>query len=417
MTQNAKSEWFVWALPLLWRSRRRILIVAGAGLLLSCFVAWLIPRKFQSTVRLMPPDAQSAMGFASMASALSGIPPSVTGGGLASLVNSRSPSYMFLAILGSRTAQDDLINRFDLRRVYRCKTYQCARKILSNRTDVEEDKKTGVVAISVTDGDPARARDLAGAYVDELNKLVVVMDTSSAHRERVFLEQQLQTVKQNLDSASGQLSRFSSNHATMDVQRQGSAMLDAATKLQGELIVAQSELSELRAAYTPDNYRVREVLARVASLTEELHKLGGEPSEASSDAGSDQLFPSLRELPLLGVTYSDLYRSVRLDEAVYETLTKQYALAKVEEAKGIPSIKVLDAPVIPEKKSWPPRAIIILLGTFAAVGICLLWFAMKQAWAELDPETPWRKLLVEVLGQKGIDVNDTAAQCQLQAKH
>ena len=345
----------------------------------------------------MPPDAQSAMGFASMASALSGIPPSVTGGGLASLVNSRSPSYMFLAILGSRTAQDDLINRFDLRRVYRCKTYQCARKILSNRTDVEEDKKTGVVAISVTDGDPARARDLAGAYVDELNKLVVVMDTSSAHRERVFLEQQLQTVKQNLDSASGQLSRFSSNHATMDVQRQGSAMLDAATKLQGELIVAQSELSELRAAYTPDNYRVREVLARVASLTEELHKLGGEPSEASSDAGSDQLFPSLRELPLLGVTYSDLYRSVRLDEAVYETLTKQYALAKVEEAKGIPTVTVLDAPDFPEKRTFPVWAVMIFCGTLLSVIGVAVWIVGRELWQRMDSSDSGKAALLEML--------------------
>lgn len=397
MTQKAKSEWFVWALPLIWRSRRRLLIVAGAGSLLSCLVAFVIPREYQSIVRLMPPDAQSAMGFASMASALSGVPPSVTGGGLASLVNSRSPSAMFLAILGSRTAEDDLINRFDLRRVYGCRTYGCARKKLSKRTDVEEDKKTGVVAIAVTDRDPVRARDLAGAYVDELNKLVVVMDTSSAHRERVFLEQQIQTIKQNLDSASEQLSRFSSNHATMDVQRQGSAMLDAATKLQGELIVAQSELSELRAAYSPDNFRVREAQARVASLTEELHKLGGESSDASGDTGSDQIFPSLRELPLLGVTYSDLYRSVRLDEAVYETLTKQYALAKVEEAKEIPTVTVLDAPDLPEKRTFPVWAAMIVCGTLLALIGGAAWIVGRELWQRIDSSDSRKAALLEML--------------------
>jgi uncharacterized protein involved in exopolysaccharide biosynthesis len=397
MTQNVKSEWFVWAPPLLWRNRRRILIAAGVGILLSCFVAWLIPKRYQSTVRLMPPDAQSAMGFASMASALSGIPPSVTGGGLASLVNSRSPSAVFLAILASRTAQDDLINRFDLRKAYRCKTYQCARMTLSKRTDVEEDKKTGVVSIAVTDSDPARARDLAGAYVDELNKLVVVMDTSSAHRERVFLEQQIQAVKQNLDSASVQLSHFSSNHATMDVQRQGSAMLDAATRLQGELIVAQSELSELRAAYTPDNYRVHEAQARVASLTEELHKLGGESGDASGDAGSDQLFPSLRELPLLGVTYSDLYRSVRLDEAVYETLIKQYALAKVEEAKAIPTVTVLDAPDLPEKRTFPVWAAVLFCGTLLALFGGAFWIVGRELWRRTDNADSRKAALLEML--------------------
>jgi len=345
MTENAKSEWFVWALPLLWRSRRRLLIVAGAGCLLFCLVAFsFFPRQYQSVVRLMPPDAQSAMGFASMASALSGVPPSVTGGGLASLVNSRSPSAIFLAILASRTAQDDIINRFDLRKVYGCRTYGCARKTLSKRTSVDEDKKTGVVTVAVRDNDPARARELAGAYVDELNKLVVVMDTSSAHRERVFLEQQLQTVKQNLDSASVQLSHFSSSHATMDVQRQGSAMLDAATKLQGELIGAQSELSELQAAYSPENYR-----------------------------------------------------SVRLNEAVYETLTKQYALAKVEEARGIPTVTVLDAPDLPEKRMFPVWLVMVVAGTVLSLIGGAAWIVGPELWRQLDSADSRKAALREML--------------------
>jgi hypothetical protein len=398
MTKDLNSEWFVWALPHLWKNRRRLLIVAGAGCLLSCLMAFfLFPGQYQSIVRLMPPDAQSAMGFASMASALSGVPPSVAGGGLASLVNSRSPNATFLAIVGSRTAQDDLINRFDLKKVYGCRTYGCARKTLGKHTGVDEDKKTGVVTISVTDRDPIRARDLAGGYVDELNKLVVVMDTSSAHRERVFLEQQLRAVKQDLDSSSNQLSRFSSSHATMDVQRQGSAMLDAATKLQGELIVAQSELSELRAAYSPENFRVREAEARVASLNQELRKLGGKSNETSSDPGSDQIFPSLRELPLLGVTYSDLYRSVRLDEVVYETLTKQYALAKVEEAKGIPTVTVLDAPDIPEKRTFPVWVIMVLCGTLLALLGGAAWVVGWELWRQTDDSNPNKSAMLEML--------------------
>jgi capsule polysaccharide export protein KpsE/RkpR len=397
MTQETRTEWFVWALPLLWRSRRRLLIVAAAGCLLSCLVVFLIPRRYKSMVRLMPPDAQSAMGFASMASALSGIPPSVTGGGLASLVNSRSPNAVFLAIVGSRTAQDDLINRFDLKKVYGCRTSGCARKMLSKRTGVDEDKKTGVVTIAVTDKDPVRARELAGAYVDELNKLVVVMDTSSAHRERVFLEQQLQKVKQNLDLASVQLSLFSSSHATMDVQRQGSAMLDAATKLQGELAVAQSELSELRAAYSPENYRVQEAQARVTSLTQELQKLGGGTNETSSDPGPDQIFPSLRELPLLGVTYTDLYRSVRLDETVYETLTKQYALAKVEEAKETPTVTVLDEPDLPEKRTFQVWVAMIFCGTLLALLGGAAWMIGREFWRRLDSSCGGKAVFLEML--------------------
>jgi hypothetical protein len=54
-----------------------------------------------------------------------------------------------------------------------------------------------------------------------------------------------------------------------------------------------------------------------------------------TDQKADQLYPSIRELPILGVTYSDLSRELVMQEGIYETLNKQYELAKVQEAKEI----------------------------------------------------------------------------------
>jgi uncharacterized protein involved in exopolysaccharide biosynthesis len=76
------------------------------------------------------------------------------------------------------------------------------------------------------------------------------------------------------------------------------------------------------------------------------------------------MYPSIRKLPLLGVMYADLYRRTMIQAAVLEALTKEYEMAKVQEAKEIPTVKVLDAADIPDKKSFPPRAVIIALGTF-----------------------------------------------------
>ena len=87
-------------------------------------------------------------------------------------MSARTPGGTFIGILDSQTAQDDIINRFDLRRVYHCKFYIDARKILTERTTIVEDKKSGIISISVTDRDPNRARDIAKAYVEELDKLV-----------------------------------------------------------------------------------------------------------------------------------------------------------------------------------------------------------------------------------------------------
>jgi len=101
--------------------------------------------------------------------------------------------------------------------------------------------------------------------------------------------------------------------------------------------------------------RVRSLQARVNELRQQLDKLGG---DLSADAQSEDALYSIdfASLPILGVTYADLYRQTKIEETVYELLTQQYELAKVQEAKEIPAVKVLDAAVVPTKKSFPAGA-------------------------------------------------------------
>src|SRR2546430_111812 len=159
-------------------------------------------------------------------------------------------------------------------------------------------------------------------------------------------------------------------------------MVETAATLQGQYIAAQSELEGLKQIYTDNNVRVRSVRARIAELKRQLEKLGGKGEQTSEPSGAqaDYLYPSIRKLPLLGVTYADLYRRTRVQEAVYESLTKEYELAKVQEVKEIPTVKVLDHPNIPEKKSFPPRLLIMVLGTAFAVVLATTWVFGKTAW-------------------------------------
>src|SRR5436190_20881851 len=108
-------------------------------------------------------------------------------------------------------------------------------------------------------------------------------------------------------------------------------MVEAAATLQGELIAAQSELQGLRQIYTNNNVRVRSVQARIDELKNQLEKIGGKGDETgTSSQASDSIYPSIRKLPLLAVPYADLYRRTKVQEAVFETLTKDYELAKVQ---------------------------------------------------------------------------------------
>jgi uncharacterized protein involved in exopolysaccharide biosynthesis len=77
-----------------------------------------------------------------------------------------------------------------------------------------------------------------------------------------------------------------------------------------------------------------------------------------------------------------------MDESIYETLTKQYEIAKVEEAKEIPLIKVLDAPDVAERKSGPHRSTIVIMGFLLSLFGGIAWILGSRLWELTDDSHP-----------------------------
>jgi uncharacterized protein involved in exopolysaccharide biosynthesis len=365
------------------RCRWFVLRCATAGGLLFALIALLVPPRYESVGVLMPPDQNSSgLMAAAMDRAQSlGLP--------VDLLGAKTPSALFVSIMTSLTVESAVIDRFDLRRVYRTRYLETARQTLEENTDVTEDRKSGVITIRVRDRDRRRAQQICETYVSELNRLVTQLSTSSARREREFLEQRLAVVKKEVDLSAAALGQFSSTNTTVDIPEQAKAMVEAAATLQGNLIAAEAELKSLKRIYADQNIRVRSAQSRVAELRRNLHLLAGDSSSQSSSP--EMVYPSIRKLPLLGVTYADLLRQAKLSGAIFEALTKQYELAKVQEAKEIPSVRLLDSPSYPEKHVSPQRAMITAFG--GLVG--LIFGGAGVLWKKLPPEDTRRELVLE----------------------
>jgi uncharacterized protein involved in exopolysaccharide biosynthesis len=383
-------------LRLLWDHCGLLFRVALYALATSTLVAFFIPSRYESTTRLMPPDSQSGSGLAIAAVMSSGV--GGLGGIASDLLGLKSTSDIFVGILESRTVQDQLIQQFDLKKLYGDRRMEDARKDLAEHTGIAVDRKSQIISITVTDKNPQRAAAMGQAYVDELNRLVAELSTSSARRERIFLEGRLQAVSQDLEAAEKEFSHFASKNTAIDIKEQGRAMVAAAATLQGQLIAAQSEYEGLKQIYTDNNVRVRSVKARMDELKHQLEKLGGKGESATDVSGQpgDSLYPSIRKLPLLGVTYADLYRRTKIQETVLEALTKEYEMAKVQEVKEIPTVKVLDTANIPDKKAFPPRLLIIFLGTFLASCFGVLFVLGSASLKAIDPQDPGKQFAREV---------------------
>ncbi len=381
-----------------WANRRFLGKAIFGGLAAGALVALLIPSRYQSTARLMPPDSQAnaSLGMLAALTAKSG---NGMGSVASDLLGVRGSGALFTGILHSRTVEDRLIGRFHLHQVYAIRLEEDARAKLLENTEISEDRKSGIITIAVTDRDPKRAAGIAQAYVEELNQLVAELSTSAAHRERVFLEERLRSVKQDLDDASQKFSQFESSNKTIDIKEQARAMVQGAAAIEGELIATELELKGLEEIYTTNNVRVRAMQARLGELRRQLDKLGGgiAPETRPSQTVTETAYPTIRRLALLGVTYADLFRRMQIQEAVYETLTQQCELAKVQEAKETPSVKILDAASLPERKSFPPRTMIALLGAFLAAGAAVMMVVARSNWEETDAKDPGKVFAQEVL--------------------
>jgi uncharacterized protein involved in exopolysaccharide biosynthesis len=387
-------KWLGWtdAVYQLWLQRRRIARWAALAFLLSAPVAWHYP-KYESTAQIMPPDSAGSSLASIVPAAISKSPGLM---GLAGdLMGVKSTSAVFAKVLQSRTVLDHLIERFDLRNKYHLTRWEDTRMKLASRTVIVEDKKSGVITISFQDHDAGLATAVTNAYVEELGSVMTKVSTSAARRERIFIEQRLEDENKNLQDAEQQFSQFASTNMALDVPEQTKVTVEAAARLQGELIAAKAQLEGLKQTYTEENIRVKSAQAHVNELERALAKINSGRAVGIQDPTNP--YPSVKNLPLLGVKWADLYRNTKIRETVVELLTQQYEMARIQEAKEIPSVKVLDTASTPESRR-PSWLGILLGGTFLGACMASFGYFLKNWWERWDQDDPRRMLIVQVFG-------------------
>lgn len=390
-------------LELLWVQRRFIGRCVLGALLIFTLVAFVWPKRYMATTRLMPPSYGTSSAMAMALPALSEHEGGGGGGagggvmGLASqLLGMNNSGDLFIGVIQSRTVEDRVIDRLGLMNVYWDRYLEDARKHLESNTTITVGPRTGIISVDVTDKKPERAAEIAKAYVTALNQVLAEVNTSSAHRERVFLEERLQEVKQRSDANAKEFALFASENSAVDIPSQAKAMVAAGAELQSQMIVTESELKGLQQIYTPNNARVRAAQARMDELKRQSDKFGGKDVDPAKDGSlsRNELYPSVRQLPLLGVKYLELYRRTKVDDAVFELLTKEYEIAKLQEAREIPTVQVLDVAAVPEKKASPHRLLIMLVGALLGFVFACGYLVSRVLWNQTDDSDP-RKILAK----------------------
>jgi tyrosine-protein kinase Etk/Wzc len=167
---------------LLWGERRFLVKLTATGLVLCTALAFLLPKRYTATVRLMPPDYTSSISTGLAMTALSSSSGEEAGGGaplmgLASkLLGFNSSGDLIVGVLHSDTLEDRIIQKFGLMEKYGTKYPEDARKMFEANVDIQSDTKTGIIAIGVENRDPREASATAQEMVDALNELLAQVD-------------------------------------------------------------------------------------------------------------------------------------------------------------------------------------------------------------------------------------------------
>ncbi|MDY7034346.1 MAG: GNVR domain-containing protein [Thermodesulfobacteriota bacterium] len=371
------------------KHRRMIFWTCSATVITAVIISLLLPKIYRATATIMPPKEKSP------------ISDMVTGmGGLAALAGGalgiESGADLYVGILQSRTVTDAIIDRFSLMEVYNQEHKEKARKKLKSNVSIENSKED-IVSITVEDKDPKRVAAMANAFVEELDRLNKRFGITEAGRKRIFLEKRLKEAITNLSRAEENLKEFQKEQRIVVLDEQAKVVVEAAGTIQGEIAATEAELGILMEYSTDESLEVINLKSKIRELKKQLTKIekGKVPSKTNPSEKDTDLYKPFTEMPDVGLKLFRLKRDVKIQEMIFELLTQQHEMAKIEEAKDTTTIQILDEAVVSQEKTKPRRSLIVALSGAVALMFSIFLSFIFESFERMDNEDKERWQLMK----------------------
>jgi uncharacterized protein involved in exopolysaccharide biosynthesis len=354
--------------------------VTGAAMLVGLVLCFALPVKYTATTKIMPPQqtqSSASMLMNQLASGGGSSLAAMAGGGL----GLKSPNDIYLGLLNSRPVADAIIQKFDLKSVYRAKDMTSARKELAKDTVVSSEKN-GFISVSVTDKDKNRVTAMANDYTDQLRILTKTLAVTEASQRRLFYEDQLKQAKETLLAAELSFQQVQQKKGLVQLDAQAKTMIESLAALRAQVAAKQVEVQALRSYSTEQNPDVQLAERQLASLQAEAARL----EQNGHSSGFTDL--GMGDVPGAGLEYLRADHEVKYQQALFDLLMKQYDAAKLDEAKDSAIIQVVEPAIVPDRKSSPKRVLILLISVILGffVGCISALFLWWKEIVQSDPQ-------------------------------
>jgi tyrosine-protein kinase Etk/Wzc len=331
--------------------KNTIILTSVIGMFITTGLVLLMQPVFTAKAMVLPPQqGQSSSGLLSQLGSFAAL------AGLGSS-GQKDPNDLYLAVLQSNTVADGLIKRLNLMTAYKVKKLSDARRMLAAGSKFVSERG-GMISITIKDGDPHRAAQIANAYVDELHDINSRLIIGEAGVRRNFFSQQLALEKDRLTDAEIALQQTEEKTGAISPMGQTGVVISQVAALQGQIISREVQLDALRTSSTDQNPDVIRLNTEIAGLRQQMTTL--ESLQKGRKPGDISL--TSRSLPEDQVAILRKQREVQYHTFIFDLIARQFEAARMDEAKASPLIQVLDPAEPPERKSGPFRALWTLTG-------------------------------------------------------
>jgi len=309
-----------------WKRRGFIGALCIGSVLISAVYSLWVPKIYRATAKILPPT-EIGVGIGSQVSISLGergggsrgslLDSLGSSGGLLSLSPSTPTRDIYLALLQSRTMQQEMIRHFK-------KKWSPSVNSLIMETDISSSKR-GIISVTVEAQDPGLSAEVANFFFENLSGLMAKRMKTTSTIKKDYYERQLNRTKLELKKAQDDLIRFQEKNRYIALDPATKSAIAAGAINAGSVMALEMELNIQRKYYTDQHPQLIALKQRIYEAKRLVsHQLYGDPQplppESPGAPPRQEFFVAKAKMTPLQFKLMDVYRELTFRQSIESTI-------------------------------------------------------------------------------------------------
>ena len=317
-------------------------------------VMWVIKPVYAATAVVTPPSTSqtSLSGLSSMIGGMSDM------GSLLGFSATDEDANAVWTIFNSWELHNQVIREFNLAEHYKFdgKFHADLLKMFRKNFGLELNKED-MFAVSIEDEDYKLAAKMVSFMLEKADSAFNAFKTAQARQSRIYFQSRLDSCEKTLDSLLETFVKFQVDNNFYDPEIQLESTLKYLTALQAKREEVSIEMAYEKANRGENSKHYDELSKQYQGVNSALY---GTLKGKHEDLG---IVP-LKRSPELAAEYLRRETEIRVQEAMYKLLRQQSEQMRLEEAKMLTNLHILEPPWENDKKVRPRRGLILMFTVF-----------------------------------------------------